>query len=146
MEVEWEKYGLDSNARFENIRFFSKLYSVEIHLRKIVSKNDEPTNRVMQAKQRVKLFEERKEKEQRWTDSFSTSYKIFIHSLSLSMFVAMKDESSLRATRLNHVASFDTFRLPIKRNSSIIEQRVVSPNYLSKLNLQLNYSKDVHWF
>lgn len=66
MEVEWEKYGLDSNARFENIRFFSKLYSVEIHLWKIVSKNDEPTNRVMQAKQRVKLFEERKEKEQRW--------------------------------------------------------------------------------
>lgn len=65
MEVEWEKYGLDSNARFENIRFFSKLYSVEIHLRKIVSKNDEPTNRVMQAKQRVKLFEEKKEKEQR---------------------------------------------------------------------------------
>lgn len=59
------------------------------------------------------------------------------------MFVAMKDESSLRAS-LNHVASFDTFRLPIKRNSSIIEQRVVSPNYLSKLNLQLNYSKDVH--
>lgn len=60
------------------------------------------------------------------------------------MFIAMKDESSLRASRLNHVASFDTFRLPIKRNSSIIEQRVVSPNYLSKLNLQLNYSKDVH--
>lgn len=44
MEVEWEKYGLDSNARFENIHFFSKLYSVEIHLRKIVSKNDESSN------------------------------------------------------------------------------------------------------
>lgn len=58
------------------------------------------------------------------------------------MFVPVKDESSLRAKSSESRSEFRY--VSIKRNSSMIEQRVVSPNnYLSKLNLQVNHSKDV---
>lgn len=43
--MEVEKYGLDLKIFVSSPSF----YSVEIHLREIVRKNDEPTNRVMQA-------------------------------------------------------------------------------------------------
>lgn len=58
------------------------------------------------------------------------------------MFVPVKDESSLWAKSSESRSEFRY--VSIKRNSSMIEQRVVSPNnYLSKLNLQVNHSKDV---
>lgn len=125
---------MDSNVKFENILSSWSF----IPLKSIFERSCLKTNRVRQAKQRVKLFEEGKGREQRWRNRrFSTRFS-FIRCVCRCLLPwKMNPLSVVWIT----VASFDTFRLSIERNSSIIEQRAVSPNYLSET--EVNYSKDV---